>query len=116
MDLFYFFIILLISYYFFKAMISLKNKITIENQSPSLEIHNSTSTEIDRLTKIDRLHTHLFTLDLHFENYLTEEMINCAYERKLNEHLIEIKNGIENTEYSITDLQLARDFLTNYYS
>jgi hypothetical protein len=110
MDLFYFFIILLISYYFFKAMISLKNEITIENQSPSLEIHNTTSTEIDRL------HTHLYTLDLHLENNLTKEIINCAYEKMLNEHLLEIKNGIENTEYSITDLQLARDFLTNYYS
>ena len=48
-----------------------------------------------------------------FERALTEQMVNDAYEKVLNEHLSNIKKGIPDV-FNITDKKEAKDYLLNY--
>ena len=48
-----------------------------------------------------------------FERELTEQMVNDAYEKVLNEHLNNIEKGIPDA-FNITDKKEAKDYLLNY--
>ena len=48
-----------------------------------------------------------------FERELTEQMVNDAYEKVLNEHLNNIEKGIPEV-FNITDKKEAKDYLLNY--
>ncbi len=99
-------------YLIYKVLHFTKNEESVKINIESSTCKISSSEDIEH----DMLITHLSTLDLLFDNFLTKEIILMAYENKINEHLSEIKNGAENTEYTISDIQLARDFLINYYT
>jgi len=48
-----------------------------------------------------------------FERELTEQMVNDAYEKVLNEHLNNIEKGIPEV-FNLTDKKEAKDYLLNY--
>ena len=48
-----------------------------------------------------------------FERELSEQMVNDAYEKVLNEHLNNIKKGIPEV-FNLTDKKEAKEYLLNY--
>ena len=104
------------------TMRSLHINSTIE---PTLHYHKYKNEQLNQFEEKDYIHTkEMFTKNMFvesnqelnlslFERELTEQMVNDAYEKVLNEHLSNIKKGIPDV-FNITDKKEAKDYLLNY--
>lgn len=93
---------------------------------PPLPNYNYTDEKLGRFNEEETNHynKHNYTINMFveshhelnlslFERELTEQMVNDAYEKVLNEHLNNIEKGIPDA-FNITDKKEAKDYLINY--
>lgn len=92
---------------------------------PPLPYHKYKNEKFNQSKEKEYIHTkEIYTINMFveshhelnlslFERELTEQMVNDAYEKVLNEHLSNIKKGIPDV-FNITDKKEAKDYLLNY--
>ena len=92
---------------------------------PPLTYHKYKNEQFNQSEEKEFIHTkEIYTINMFveshhelnlslFERALTEQMVNDAYEKVLNEHLSNIKKGIPDV-FNITDKKEAKDYLLNY--
>jgi hypothetical protein len=93
---------------------------------PPLPYHNYNDEQLGRFKEEEAVpyNKHNYTINMFveshlelnlslFERELTEQMVNDAYEKVLNEHLNNIEKGIPEV-FNITDKKEAKDYLLNY--